>query len=134
MIPVKQRYLHDPEKGILGDCYSACVASILHLPIEQVPCAQEAGITEVDEDAFNLLFNKYFEGRGLAELCFMAHEVHEQARNVHHVITGPSPRFPGFLHSVVGKGGKIVYDPHPDGTGLVGDPETEWYFTYFVIR
>ena len=36
MIPVNQRQLHYPP-GQRGDCYSACIASILKLSIEDVP-------------------------------------------------------------------------------------------------
>ena len=43
-----------------------------------------------------------------------------------------SPRFPGELHCVVGRNGKIVFDPHTDRSGLAGDPK-EW-LTGFIIN
>ena len=37
MIPRTQLFRHDPQKGVLGDCYRAALASILNLRIESVP-------------------------------------------------------------------------------------------------
>lgn len=44
------------------------------------------------------------------------------------VVGGQSPRFPDGKHAVVmepssDKTWKLVHDPHPDNTGIVGDPE-----------
>lgn len=37
MKPVRQLYRHDPANGVYGDCWRACIASVLELPIEDVP-------------------------------------------------------------------------------------------------
>ena len=37
MTPVFSEARHDPEAGFYGDCYSACLASILDLPLSRVP-------------------------------------------------------------------------------------------------
>jgi hypothetical protein len=37
MKPIDQEFMHDPEKGIIGDCFRACIASILELDINEVP-------------------------------------------------------------------------------------------------
>ncbi len=44
------------------------------------------------------------------------------------VLTGPSPRTPkiGTLHCVVGRNGKVVWDPHPSREGLC--EVTRWGF------
>lgn len=39
----------------------------------------------------------------------------------YHVISGQGPR--GCRHSVVGKAGKMVHDPHPSGAGLLTEEE-----------
>jgi len=52
-------------------------------------------------------------------------------KGVYHEISGPSPRGNGVTHAVVGYDGQIVFDPHPDNTGLVGDP-AEWTYSYIV--
>jgi hypothetical protein len=48
-----------------------------------------------------------------------------------HIVSGPSPRFPELLHSVVGLNGHVVWDPHPDHSGLTGDPQ-DWTFDFLV--
>jgi len=42
--PVKQTIIHNPDNGMYGDCFRACVASLLEKPIEKVPhfCNREA--------------------------------------------------------------------------------------------
>jgi hypothetical protein len=44
-------------------------------------------------------------------------EVLECVPPVPHLMSGISPR--GFGHRCVGVGGKLVWDPHPSGEGLV---------------
>lgn len=41
MKPTKQTVLHDPANGKHGNCLSAVLASLLHLPIEDVPVFSE---------------------------------------------------------------------------------------------
>lgn len=52
------------------------------------------------------------------------------ATGICHEICGPSPRFPGSLHCVVGLDGEVIHDPHPDKLGILG-PEKDW--TYGLI-
>ncbi len=37
MIPLMQRNHHDPANGIYGDCHRAAIASLLELPMDDVP-------------------------------------------------------------------------------------------------
>jgi len=46
--------------------------------------------------------------------------------DVIHLISGDGPR--GLRHSVVGQGGRMIHDPHPDGGGV--EPQE---FTFFVV-
>ena len=87
----------------LGYCFSACVASILELPIEEVPFfgADELWWTR---------FAEWLEARNLYAICLK----HRPGRAPvgYHVLSGKSPRGE-FMHSVVAKGEDIVHDPHP---------------------
>lgn len=101
-----------------GNCWAACIASILGVPLETVPnfCGGASkehwwsetqhwlsccGLTMLEMDVsrrpqdFSTLFDCYW------------------------IANGKSPRF-DCLHSVVYCGDKMVHDPHPDGTGLKG--------------
>lgn len=98
----------------------ACVASLLELPIEAVPCddfLRQPGDRPFDWasrlDDFLAQFGLYalhFSAKGLATFpgCL-------------HVITGFSAR--GRPHACVGRGRHVVWDPHPDQTGLMGPPD-----------
>ena len=37
MLLQNQTVKHDPENGLYGDCYRACVACLLNLEVDQVP-------------------------------------------------------------------------------------------------
>lgn len=118
MKPVMQTVI-----GTSGNCMSACLASILELPLEAVPNFCEVG----DDDAAwwnacRAFLRKY--GLGIITLTF-----EDPAQWVtlgldgYHIVAGPSPRLEGMHHATVWYNGQMVHDPHPDGTGIV-KPET----------
>lgn len=113
--------------GVRGDCFRACIASILELPIEDVP-----HFVAIEHDWWGET-QKWFHARGLSalwmnlssELCPLVHWA-----DAHYcILSGKSPRG-DFKHAVVGQidpggwGFKVVHDPHPSGAGIAGDPET----------
>jgi len=92
----------------LGNCFSACVASILELPIEDVPFfgADELWWTR---------FSEWLEARNLYAVC-LKHRA-GRAPVGYHILSGKSPRGE-FMHSVVAKGEDIVHDPHPSRANI----------------
>lgn len=96
-----------------GNCFAACVASILNLPVEEVPnfCALENWVERT---------NDWLAPRGFFFLSVSIPE--EEAVLLHlkragyHLIMGEAAR--GCLHSVVGFAGRTIHDPHPSGGGL----------------
>ncbi len=130
MTPQKQEFTSKPEIRQFGDCQRAVIASLLDLPIAEVPhFLQEA----------NGCPSKFWEG--LQEFCNKHGYLYLTCKNagtafgfdgdIYHEIAGPSPRGNGLVHAVVGKNGQVEFDPHPDGTGLAGSPE-QWDFAYLV--
>lgn len=125
---VDQEFLHDPENGVLGDCFRACIASVVGRPLSEVPhFVRDFPNVEGDDTA------QWFAAtqRWLAQLGVMAlfydnpRAARADARAEvsaypHILIDGISPRFPGVHHVVVGDAitGEILHDPHPDRTGL----------------
>lgn len=108
MKPVDQTSFGYPE----GNCFSACVASILELPIAEVP---HFG---ADETWFDTL-SSWLRLRGL--WAFMVHASERDHRLLlrgHYILSGRSPRG-DFLHAVVAHGDMIVHDPHPSRAGLL---------------
>lgn len=131
MKPQDQEFIHQPEKGIYGDCQRAVLASLLEMDMCQVPhfCA----IAEDNSDVFWEEVQKFLNPLGYAYLTVPATQAHLWGLNtdLYHDISGPSPRDPTILHAVVGLGGKIVHDPHPTRAGLSGDPR-EWTYGFLV--
>jgi hypothetical protein len=100
LIKVQQKIL-GPQKG---DCFRACVASILEMDIDDLP----------NYHGYNW-WNRWIAWgtkHGLVFECYYPDEVPPEAE---YVIAGPkSPRIPDITHAVVVKNGKIVWDPHPE--------------------
>lgn len=123
--------VHQDKFGVEeGNCFAACIASILELPLADVPnfC--------VDRKHWLQHCNDWLAKRGLAYIEFKltGGEVPIWMTDVgHHVISGPSPRG-DFHHCVVGLDGKMVHDPHPSGAGLKTFDSKYIYFGVFVSR
>jgi hypothetical protein len=107
MIPVDQTTFGMPH----GNCLSACVASLLHLPITQVP----AFCDKPDIDWWKRLL-EWLHERGWYGLMLNPPAGGKPPRG-YHIRSGKSPRG-DFLHSVVARGDEIVHDPHPSRAGL----------------
>jgi hypothetical protein len=117
MIPVQQTRFKDG-----GNCFSACLASILELAIGVVPNFAEKGERWFD------LAQAWLAKRGLRLVAVPAHElaafdvedwaetVAGEAAVAWWIAAGPGPR--GRKHAVVMRGSDVVHDPHPDGGGL----------------
>ncbi len=131
MKPVKQQFTHDPDNGVFGDCQRAVIASLLELPIEEVPHFAEGG---VDSDEFFIRLQSFINSKGYAYLTVSAaaeNVFFGDCADVYHEIAGPSPRCNGVNHAVVGKNGEVFFDPHPSDDGLAGSRE-DWTFSYLV--
>jgi hypothetical protein len=117
MKPVDQTIFGAPH----GNCFAACVASILELPLEDVPNFVLEG-----EGWWNAA-KAWLHERGYA-LLWVKHDAvacgyvdpNPLIDAGHYIITtGQSPRGE-FLHCVIEHRGRIVHDPHPSRDGFVG--------------
>lgn len=127
MIPVDQTREHDPPRAT-GDCWEACLASILEVPIDDVrlPAGPQVDKTcEVLAHRFGLVVVQ-LDARAAsnARLLDMLEDLGAYA-----IVGGTSPRAYHVDHAVVWNRGKIVHDPHLSRAGLVGRPKD---FTYFI--
>lgn len=131
MTPTTQEYLHDPSQGQTGDCVRACLATLLDLPLGEVPHFAQL---HPDTRKFDRAINAWLGHRGLAHLeanPFDFDWTMRDGTDVYHLIYGPSPRGQGVLHAVVGRNGRIEFDPHPDRSGLAGEP-SEWTWGFLI--
>lgn len=114
MIPTKQTILHDPENGRHGNCLSAVLASLLHLPIEDVPLF-------IKPNTWVAELNEWLYPFGLAYCMVENFDCYIDAygiKGLWHEISGNTNRSIDVSHACVAKDGEIVFDPHPDDTKL----------------
>lgn len=101
-----------------GNCWAACFASILEIPLDQVPnfCGdenyQEFWWSEAKE------FLSCF-GLTLIEINPSPELDWDEYFDCYWVAIGKSPRG-DFHHAVVYHGSEMAHDPHPSGAGLDG--------------
>lgn len=101
-----------------GNCFSACIASILEIPLEDVPYFM--GDTLDDDQWFERL-SEWLRPWGLYAVCFKLSDDGWVPEGIH-VLSGQSPRKPDepmSFHSVVAQGTKILHDPHGTRAGLL---------------
>jgi hypothetical protein len=132
MKPVDQIVFEDNK----GDCFRACVASILELPLEEVPNFTEwSDMYKAAEEWFSTkgfkLYSLHVKDHVLLDdIFFMCSD--------YCILGGKSPRLTqgGSVkyHSVVarahGWGLEIVHDPHPSRAGL--EPSYRW--VRFIVK
>lgn len=131
MIPVDQTVLHAPEDRQYGNCHAACLASLLEILIEEIPSYVE----EFEDDVkYWKACMDYLVTQGywilLVNLPVFWSSWTGKGSEAYHIISGMSPR--GFSHSVIGKEGEIVHDPHPDRAGLLSHEEHPWAFEFLI--
>ena len=138
MKPVAQGFpKHDPDNGVIGDCLRAALASLLGLPLEQVPhfLKEHWGDFEAVKEALNQFLTK----RGLMLLVLpyphsvnmLQAEAKSTGADCYHLIFGVD--HDGDRHACVGRNGQIVHDPHPLKRGFA-NPPGEWQIGLMVNR
>lgn len=123
MTPVTQTRFYDPTQPAhlqRGNCLQAVIASLLDLPLEQVPHFVQ---DHVDNDGdTNPAWDWWIRMTGW--FCDRGWGLHHglpltDFPGEHLAVSGPSPRGGGIHHIVIYRDGAMVHDPHPDRTGLV---------------
>ena len=118
MKPVKSEFTHLPSMGVYGDCYRACIASILEMKREDVPHFLE---NNPSDDEFWNRRQKWFKEQGLARIFLMYQlDAQEFMKNynpgIYYILSGVTVG--GTAHSVVCIDGEQVHDPSNVG-GIV---------------
>lgn len=121
-----------------GNCWGACIASILEVPLSEVPdeaTTWQVGMTH--RQSWRLFQPRVFEWlrhRGFTLVTVPVKSVFFEGSvfDPYCILSGPSPRIPSLHHAVVGQGTKIVHDPHPSRAGLKEVEGEDWYYEFFV--
>lgn len=121
-----------------GNCFMACIASILEVPLEKLPNLYEETCSW-DKESEQWIHGDWWSVTLKAvrnhgwELIFVARG--DVAPQGYAIAGGDSPREEAMTedgenagHAVVYLDGiDLVHDPHPDRTGLLNNEVTEWY-------
>lgn len=116
MKPVMQDRLYSPEGIGNGNCFAACLASILEIPLWMVPPFDQMFGRSDHAIRRNEWLGRMF---GLRLERTGGHEPGKMPE--FYIANGPSPR--GVAHSTIYSGGRLVHDPHFSGAGIA---EVEW--------
>lgn len=137
MKPVDQTRMYDPtHQQPPGNCWAACIASILEVSLDEVP--DEAYFwrpgmhPRKSWPAYYESVMRWLAERNLTLVSVNVSNVLVDWTDCWEILSGPSPRDPKILHAVVGFAGKIAHDPHPSRAGLVEVEGQHWSREYFV--
>lgn len=119
MTPAKQSKLWTADGIHNGNCFAACLASLLDLPLWMVP-------------PFEDMFARPEWRARVNQWLARAHSMQLRRTEGHqferlpefYMANGMSPR--GVMHSVIYGRGTLVHDPHPSGAG-VATVEYTWH-------
>ena len=116
---------HNPP-ATYGDCYRACIASIIEVSTTDIP---HPGINGEGEWFSQIkVMDRWLAERGLwtfgLKIFSKDLAMYQEHAVGYYILGGQSPR--GCGHFVVARSDKIVHDPHPEGGGLVADPDDTW--------
>lgn len=106
---------------------AACLASLLEIAIEDVP---ELLPLPNEEVHWMEKFENFLRGYGIQPIIYSAN--FKPPRDIYYLKWGTSPR--GLPHSVIGRNGETIHDPHPEGTGLESVDELVMFFPTFDRR
>ena len=139
MTPQKQLNRHDPENGVLGDCYRTVIACLLDLKPEEVPHIHEHnGAMNMQEQQD--MMNAWLAARGLVEVNVpcdgsigleVALEVMDRwSMGTRYMLTGQSRT--GCNHVVICKGREIEWDPSLNDSGIIGPADDGFFWFGFL--
>lgn len=140
MIPVTQTKVvvknSKDEFIVRGNCYAACIASIMELPISEVPNVEV--FFHIDNGYWAEVMHTFLESKGW-ELCtddvykrfhkdIFGYDFNGTDENgkikyyyecvdKYYLVSGKSVR--GVHHTCIYRNGKLVHDPHPTKEGLL---------------
>ncbi len=119
------------EMVVRGNCFAACIASYLDLPITEVPNVEV--LFHVDETYWLEVMLKFLESKGYllvtddrfkifhldkveADHAIVQEWVHA-CKDRYYFVTGNSIR--GVKHMCIYRNGELLFDPHPSRDGLL---------------
>ena len=134
----KQLYRHDPDNGVWGDCHRTAIACLLNLEPEQVP---HFGRNGAPAETFHRRVDVFLRCCGLDTFAVLypgetsledvlATQGHLNPRNLY--MLGGTSRT-GCNHTVICRGGEIIWDPSLDDSGIIGPMDDGYWWISFLV-
>lgn len=122
MTPQKQTIFSHEKKGTVGNCLSACVASLLDMQIEDLP-----HFSWHMSDWFRILY-MFLEDHGYSVKMLPIKnnpdwKTEFNGIDGYLIVGGGSPRGIKNGHAVIYKDGQPFFDPHSDNTFLTSEDD-----------
>jgi hypothetical protein len=129
MKPQKQTIFSDEKNDIHGNCFTACIASLFDMNIEDVPYFASYK-REWFEVFWNFLKSTDYEYNGTIIIKNHIDWFNDyKGIDGFTIVGGTSPRGIKNGHAVIYKDGEPYFDPHPDNTFL-----EEAEFVYLIDK
>lgn len=131
----KQRFRHDPDNGVYGDCHRTAIACVLDMEPEDVPHFAEHFD---DADKFNAAAEAFLRSKGLTSVAIaftgslddvLATVARLNGDDLIYLLGGESRT--GVNHTVVCRGDSIIHDPSLNDAGIVGPCDDGFYWLTF---
>lgn len=135
-----QKYRHQPEKGIYGDCFRTVLACLLDLDRDDVPHLPDLSNKDAPREDIEKAFDKVDEwlmtNYGLRRFMFL----YPGESDVHEIIEGvgqmnPDARYllvgksrTGVNHVVICRNGEIEHDTSQTQAGIIGPADPDGYY------
>lgn len=102
-----------------GNCFAACIASLLECDINEVPFLGKEESWEDYELRLNDFLKQRYQLFMFAEydIEYCKHFFEVDLKDTYYIVGGDAER--GYYHAVVYKNGHLAHDPHPSGVGLL---------------
>ena len=134
----KQRFRHNPARGIHSDCHRAALASVFDLELDDVPNFADGNPSAAD---FNTRVETWLGSRNVTAVNIpFAGSLTEALYAMDHasscafwIVGGRDSA--GYRHTVVARRGGVIHDPSPDRYGALR-PCADGFFwgTLLVLR
>jgi hypothetical protein len=112
MNKVFQTKFNNPATGETGNCFAACLATLLQISISEIP-----DDLYPSQRILDLIYSKGYR-------FISVYDEDDVPKDTFYIACGISPRNRNIKHAVIYQNGKLVHDPHPDSSGIITE---EWY-------
>jgi len=117
---------HDQTKtGMEGNCFAACLASLLDVPLETIPDFYLPS----GEDGWWDEVRKFLATHDLGIFTIGFSQDFLEKHDGYFIVAGHTDR--GLMHATLWHNGKMIHDPHPSKAGLTEPTDIDIIYKTF---